>query len=352
MITLIEILTFQAENKISDLHLITGEVPCMRQSNGKINALNETPLTKSDIDELVNSFLSEEEKKKMETEQGIDFARDFDNLGRFRVNIYYEIRGIGLNIRLIESDLVDIEKMEIPHQILDVVNNRSGLLLITGPNNSGKTTILNSLVDYLNTERSLKIITFEDPIEYMHKRKKSIVSQRLMGSSMEANARQLKYVFRQDANVVCVGEIRDYQTMHTVMTLCEAGYFVIATLHSIGAVQAVERIVNLYPADKRDQIFSQISSELKAVLCQTLLQYKNENKLVPCREIFIPDDAVKRKLKEGQLQSVYTHMETTAQKGNILYDQYLLGLLKSGSITQETMMKSYHDRDFIESLLE
>ncbi len=273
-------------------------------------------------------------------------------MGRFRINLYHEVRGIGLNIRFIENNLVDIEKMEIPQQILDVVNNRSGLLLITGPNNSGKTTLLNSLVDYLNTERALKIVTFEDPIEYVHRRKKSIISQRQMENSMEANARQMKYVFRQDANVVCIGEIRDYQTMHAVMTLCEAGYFVIATLHSIGAVQAVERIVNLYPAEKREQIFSQVSSELKTVLCQTLLQYKNEKKLVPCREIFIPDDAVKRKLKEGDLQSVYTHMETTSQKGNILYDQYLLGLFQSGAITQETLMKSYHDRDFIQSLLD
>jgi len=300
---------------------------------------------------LIESLLSEEEIKNLKEEHGLDFVRDFNELGRFRINVYYEVRGIGLNIRLIENDLIDIHKMEVPEQILQVVNNRSGLFLITGPNNSGKTTLLNNLINYLNETRALKIITFEDPIEYVHKRKKSIVSQRKMENSMEANARQLKYVFRQDTNVVCVGEIRDYQTMHTVMTLCEAGYFVIATLHSIGAVQAVERIVNLYPADKRNQIFAQIASELKGVLCQTLVQYKDEDKLIPCREIFLPDDVVKFKIKEGNLHSVYTHMETTSQKGNILYDQYLLGLFQSGDITQETVMKSYHDKDFIQSLL-
>ena len=210
---------------------------------------------------------------------------------------------------------------------------------------------MNSLIDYLNENRAIKIITFEDPIEYIHKRKKSIISQRNIKESLESNAKQLKYVFRQDANVVCVGEIRDYQTMNAVMSMCEAGYFVMATLHTIGAVQGIERIVNLYPAAKRDQILSQLTTELRAILCQTLVQYQEKNELIPCREIFIPDDAIKHKIKGGDLLSIYGYMETTSQKGNILFDQYLIGLLNSGAITEETLLKNYHDKDLIHALL-
>lgn len=351
MITLKEILTFQAENQISDLHLITDEVPCMRQSNGKIKSLNDSPLTKEDIENLLKDLLTSEERENLDKVGGYDFAKEFYGLGRFRVNIYNEVRGIGFNIRFVDNSLIDIDKMEIPKPILEIVNNRTGLLLITGPNNSGKSTLMNSLVDYLNQTRELKIVMFEDPIEYIHHRKKSLVSQRLMGNNIQANAKQLKYVFRQDANVVCVGEIRDYESMHAVMTMCEAGYFVIATLHTVGAVQGIERIVNLYPADKRSQIFGQISMQLRAIISQTLLQYRDDNQLIPCREIFIPDDAVRKTIKAGDLHSIYNHMQTTGKKGNILFDQYLVGLFNQGSITEETLLKNFHDKDVMNALL-
>lgn len=351
MLTLKEILTFQAENTISDLHLITGEVPCMRQKNGKITALNDTPLSKEDVDLLLKELLNEDEFKEMKHNLGYDFAKEFFGLGRFRINIYYEVKGIGLNIRYIDESLIDYKKMEIPAPVLDIVNNRNGLLLITGPNNSGKSTLMNSIVDYLNETRELKIVMFEDPIEHVHHRKKSLISQRIMDTNLEANAKQLKYVFRQDTNIVCVGEIRDYQTMHTVMTMCEAGYFVIATLHTTGAVQGIERIVNLYPANKRSQIFGQIGVQLRSIVSQTLVQYKDENQLIPCREIFIPDDAVRKLIKSGDISSIYNHMQITGKKGNILFDQYLIGLFRQGSITEETLMKNYHDKDILMALL-
>lgn len=351
MLNLKEILTFQAENKISDLHLITDELPYMRQKKGKLAPLNEIPLTKNDINSLIKEMLSESEFRLFEEKKGYDFAKEFYGLGRFRVNLYSELRGIGINIRLVEEDLIDISKMEIPPHILEIINNRTGLFLITGPNNSGKTTLLNSFIDYLNSTRALKIITFEDPIEYIHKRKKSIVSQRLIEDSIESSAKQLKYVFRQDADVFCVGEIRDYQTMNTVMTMCEAGYFVMATLHTTGAVQGIERIVNLYPSDKKTQVFSQLSSELRGVISQTLVQYQDENQVIPCREIFIPDDAAKAKIKGGDLGAIYSHMETSSQKGNILFDQYLVGLYKKGLITKETLLKNYHNKDLMEAFI-
>lgn len=352
MITLKEILTFQAENRISDLHLITDELPYMREHKGKLSPLNETPLTKDDINSLINEMLSKEEINNLEKNRGYDFAREFDNLGRFRVNIFYEMRGLGLNIRLIDEKLIDIDKMEVPKTILDIINNRTGLFLITGPNNSGKTTLLNSFIDHLNATRQLKIITFEDPIEFVHKHKKSLISQRTIENSLEANAQQLKYVFRQDANVICIGEIRDYNTMNAVMTMCEAGYFVIATLHTTGAVQAMERIVNLYPADKKDQIFSQLAEELRGVLSQTLVQHQEENEVIPCREIFIPDDASKSKIKAGDLSAVYRYMETTSQKGNILFDQYLAGLYRQGVISKKTLLNNYHNKELMETLVE
>lgn len=347
-----DILGFQSKNKISDIHLISGETPCIRSKAGEILELDKKNISSAMIDLFLEEMLNQKELEKVQKKRTGNFAKNFEGIeGRFRINVFDERRGLGMNIRFISNNLPSIDELQITDGILDVINNRTGLFLITGPNNSGKTTLMNSLIDYINENRQLNIIMFEDPIEFIHKRKSSIVSQRVMKSEY-SQSEQLKEVFRQDADVVCVGEIRDYQTMETVLTMCESGYFVIATLHTIDAVQTVERIANMFPAERKRSLMMQLSEELKGVICQTLLQFKNEPRLIPCREIMIPDDAIKNIIRNSDTSRMYGYMETCPDSENITFDQYLIGLYKAGAITKNTLKKNIHRKGFAEALLD
>ncbi len=352
MVSIKEILAFQSKNKISDIHLITSETPCMRDKTGEIISLDKNELTAEELNQFLEEALEKEELKEIEKNNNGDFGKTIEGIpGRFRINVFKERRGVGMNIRYIPPELPSIKDLSVSNEIVNIINNRSGLLLITGPNNSGKTTLMNSLVDYLNETRKLNIIMFEDPIEYIHERKQSIISQCVIPKNFNDSARQLKSVFRQDADVVCVGEIRGFETMETVLTMCESGYFVIATLHTVDAVQSIERIINMFPPLKKRQLLMQLANELKGVLSQTLVQYKDEYQLIPCREIMLPDDAIKNLIRNGDIQEIYGQMEITTKIGNILFDKYLTKLYENELVSRDTVRQNYHSKSLIKTML-
>ena len=352
MDNILEILKFQSENGISDVHLTSYEKACMRDKTGDITEIGDKILSPNDIERFFDDILSKEEIKDVYKYNGGDFAKDIDGIdGRFRINVFKEHRGYGITIRYISHRVPDIDELDISDEIIEIVNNSTGLFLLTGPNNSGKTTMMNAIIDYLNSTRKLNIITFEDPIEYVHKKKKSLISQCIIPKDFHDSARQLKSVFRQDADVVCVGEIRGVETMETVLTMCESGYFVIATLHTIDAVQTIERILNMFSPEKKRQLLLQLSNQLKGVVCQTLVQYKEEYSQIPCREIMIPDDAISHLIRTGNIQRIYSRIETTSDQGNILFDQYLVDLFEEGMITEKTLKENYHSKSFVKAVL-
>lgn len=351
MFSLQEIFQYQRQNEISDIHLVTGEFPLARNHKGEVVPFSETVLTKEILDSFVKELTNAEEQQYLAEFGNLDKAVETPEIGRFRVNIFTERRGIGMNFRIIPKESLDVNVLEIPAEVRQTVLGRAGLVLVSGPNNSGKTTILNSFVKLINEQKKVKIITFEDPIEYIHERKSSLISQHEIKSEHKTRLRSdLKSVFRQDANVVCLGEIRDADMLNIALEMCETGYLVMGTIHGVDTVQTLERIANLLPADNRTQLYKQLAAQLKLVLCQYLLPGV-DGKLVRCREILMMNDGTKNLIAHGEFEDLYSQIETNSKQGSILFDQSLIALYRSGKITDNTLYEYAHDLSYINKML-
>lgn len=350
MITLKELIEYQKQNKISDLHFIEGEVPLARNHVGKMKALSDDPLTKEYMDSFIHEICTEEQKQQFIQFKTLDLAKELYDFGRFRINLFHERRGRGMNIRIIHDNLLDVHALDIPEKVLEKVRKRSGLILISGPNNAGKTTMLNALIDLINIEEEVNIITFEDPIEYVHKRKKSVVSQReITKEAREMLKDDLKSVFRQDADVICVGEIRDFEMMSAVIEMCETGYLVMGTIHATNVEQTVDRVINLMSDLDRKMFCKQLADQLKVILCQYLVP-GTVKRLVPIREILILDDAMRHVIQSGDLNALPNQMEISGAKGNILFDHYLIGLYEHGLISADIVKRYAQSNDTVRAV--
>lgn len=305
-----ELLKLMVEKKASDLHITVGLSPRLR-IDGILVALNELPpLTPEETQELAYSILTEQQKNKFEEEKELDASIGVKNLGRFRINIYKQRGSIGMAARLIPFEIPSIEELGLPEVAKIFADKPSGLILITGATGSGKSTTLASMIEYINAKRSCHIVSIEDPIEYLHKHKKSTINQRELGTDTSSFKEAIKHVFRQDPNIVLIGELRDLETVRGALTLAETGHLIFGTLHSIDAVHAINRIIDVFPAHQQQQIRMQLSMVLIGVIVQQLIPRKDQKGRVLAVEVMTVIPAIQNLIRENNIHQIYSLIQT------------------------------------------
>ncbi|MFH1661680.1 MAG: PilT/PilU family type 4a pilus ATPase [Candidatus Falkowbacteria bacterium] len=329
-----ELFKIAVEKKASDLHLVVGLSPILRIDGELVYIKNEKELTNKDIEQMAFSIIDEKQQIKLTESRELDFGFEITDKTRFRINVYYEKNNIGLVARVINNKMPTLEDIEMPKVTYDLLNLNQGLILVTGPTGCGKSTTLAAMINYLNTNRSARIVTLEDPIEYLFKSDKSVVTQRQLGSDILSFASGLKHVLRQDPNIVMVGEMRDLDTVAATITLAETGHLVLATLHTYSAAQTIDRIIDIFPPHQQNQVRMQLSMTLASVISQRLLP-KLKGGRVASREILINTSAVANLIRENKIAQIKTVIETSAKEGMTSIDQDLKRLYKDKIISKE-----------------
>lgn len=329
-------LTAMNENRASDLYLTVGHAPVIRVDDNLQN-LSEEALTIDDINDIIHSILTTKQKREFEMNWELNSSLDMGKHGRFRVNIMKQRQCPGLVIRRIVSKIPAIKDLRLPPILEELATKKRGLILLTGMTGSGKSTTLASMLDYRNQNMSGHILTIEDPIEYYHDHKKSVVTQREVGVDTESFGTALQNALRQRPDVILIGEIRSRKVMEQALTIAETGHLCLATLHTNNAYQAIERIVNFFPEDQHGQIRLNLSMNLQAIVSQRLLP-STQGGLVPAMEIMLNEALIRELIMKGQYEKITDVMEQNNPKGMCTFDQSLLALLEAGLISEETVI--------------
>lgn len=324
----------------SDLLLLGGYVPSIRIDGDLVNAEGLTALTGPDLEKILKDSITEKRFKEWKEKKELDFATGIGETARFRVNLYFQRSLPAAAIRRIPFEIPDPEAMGLPTRIFqELIKRPHGLILVTGPTGSGKSTTLATMINMLNQMKPYHIITIEDPIEYLHTPKRSVFSQREIGEDTADFNIALKYVLRQNPNVVLIGEMRDWETMQSAITVAETGHLVFATLHTNNAVQTVDRIIDVFPAHQQNQVRSQLAAILEAVISQQLLK-KNGGGRVPGLEILLPNTAIRNLIREGKTHQLYSQMQVgQSESGMQTMTQSLAKLVSQNLITPELAME-------------
>jgi len=320
----------------SDLHLVGGEFPMLRVE-GELKELADKKLDDKELETAIMELLSKEQLAKYRENLELDFGYEVDGT-RFRVNLHQQAERIGMAARLIPVEIPSPKDLRFEEPLLGVTNFLDGLVLVTGPTGSGKSTTIASIIEEINKNRKAHIVTVEDPIEFMFKDKKSLIEQREVGIDTKSFAQALKYVLRQDPNIIYVGEMRDPETIATALTAAETGHLVLSTLHTPSAAEAVERIVDVFEGTKQKQILIQLSSVLRMVVAQQLLPSKDGGR-VPAREILVNTPAAANLIRENKIDQLKTVIQTGAKEGMITMENSVKQLLKEGWIDEDTADK-------------
>lgn len=316
----------------SDLHIRSNAVPYIR-IGGNLLPLNNEILSFDEVKEFAFSLMSEEQKKIFEAKKECDLGYDFNEEARLRFNIFQQKGVINIAIRFIPKIIPEKEKLGLPEVIYKLAENRRGLLLVTGPAGSGKSTTLASIVDHINSTRNAHIITIEDPIEFVHKEKKSIIAQRELGIDTITFPDALRHIVRQNPDVILIGEIRDLETMQSALTAAQLGHFVLSTLHTIDAVQTIHRVIDLFPPYQQEQVRIQLADTLRGVISQRLVPLKEGNGLIPATEILVVTPAVKKCIEERNFSDIINNMKQGQYYGMQTFNQSLLNLYQTGKIS-------------------
>ncbi|QQR91836.1 MAG: type IV pilus twitching motility protein PilT [Myxococcales bacterium] len=333
-----QLLRVMVERGGSDLHVTTGSPPQVR-IDGSLIPLRTPPLGQIETKQLCYSILSEEQKVKFEKNNELDLSFGVKNLARFRANIFMQRGAVAGAFRIIPYKIQSFEDLGLPLVIAGMAQLPRGLVLITGPTGSGKSTTLAAIIDKINRESRKHIVTIEDPIEYVHPHKSCLVNQREIGRDTWSFTAALKSILRQDPDVVLVGEMRDLETIEAAMTISETGHLVFATLHTNGAVQSINRIIDAFPAHQQPQIRAQLSFVLQGVVSQTLLPLASGNGRVPALEIMIPNPAIRNLIREDKVHQIYSSMQVgQGTSGMQTLNQSLLSLFTTGKITHDEAM--------------
>ncbi len=338
------------ESKASDLHITVGYPPVIR-INGEIKKLGEERLMPKDNYELVKQTLDEEKMLKLNEIGEIDTSISIAGLGRFRVNAYKQRGTYGMAIRSVGLKIPTIDDLGFPQVIKDLSRKKRGLILVTGPTGSGKSTTLASMINSINNERSCHILTLEDPIEYLHRHNKSIVNQREIGSDSKSFSNALRASLRQDPDVILVGEMRDLETIGIAITAAETGHLVLSTLHTLGAAKTIDRIIDVFPPHQQQQIKVQLSSVLEGVVSQQLLPKADGNGRIAALEIMVTTSAIKNLIREGKTHQIQTAIQTGSKFNMQTMDNSLIDLCRRGIITKESTLNSAIDRDMVRRYL-
>jgi twitching motility protein PilT len=330
-----EVLTRMVEVRASDVHLTPGFSPAIRV-RGQISPMDDyPPLSPQETREIVYSILNNDQRKRFENEQQLDFAYAIPGVARFRVNCYFQRGAISAAFRHIPQDIKTVQELGLPSILEDLTRKPRGFVLVTGPTGSGKTTSLAAMIDLINSEREDHILTIEDPIEFMHRHQKCIVNQREVGSDAPSFAKALKAALRQDPDVILVGEMRDLETIATALTAAETGHLVFATLHTQSTAQTVDRIIDVFPAEQQGQVRMQLSIALQGVVTQQLLPTADGAGRVCACEVLVPTPAVRNLIREGKTHQIYSAIQTSGSTGMQTMDAHLAQLVRQGKITRQ-----------------
>lgn len=323
----------------SDLHLTTGIPPSVRV-HGSIVALDEFPIMNgSEIRRMVYGILAQKQREKFEAELELDTSHSIPGVGRFRVNVFFQRDSMGAVMRVIPFEVVPFAQLGLPAAVADFSKVPRGLVLVTGPTGSGKSTSLASLVDLINIERRVHIMTVEDPIEFLHAHKTAIINQREVGEDTQSFSKALKHVLRQDPDVILVGEMRDLETISTALTAAETGHLVFATLHTQDAPQSVDRIIDVFPSHQQQQIRVQLAAALQGVVTQQLVPtVAGTGRVVAC-EVLVVTAAVRNLIREGKTHQIYSSMQAGGRYGMQTMDQSLADLVKAGKVSLDAAIE-------------
>ncbi len=350
MFVLNDLLNLVTDCDASDLHLTVGTPPMLRV-DGELLATDLDVLTPMDTRSLVYNMLTADQQRSFERDRELDMSYSIHGFGRFRVNVYRQRCAVAAAFRLIPSIIPSIDELGLSPVVKEFAKLTRGLVLVTGPTGSGKSTTLAALVDLINETRRCHIMTIEDPIEYVHGHKKSMVNQREVHVDTHSFAAALKHVLREDPDVILVGEMRDFETMETALTLAETGHLVLGTLHTTDAAQAINRLVDSFPPHQQEQARTQISFVLRAVVAQQLLQSSTGRGRVVAEEILVATPAVQNIIRENRVQQLYTAMQTGQQLGMTTFEQTLASLYQRGAITYEDAICSTTRPDELSRML-
>jgi len=335
----------------SDLHVAVGSHPVIRL-NGSLGRLDQFPrLLADDTQRLLYRILSTEQQKNLEINRQIDVSYSIPGLARFRVNVYFQRESLGGAFRMIPAELKTLEDLGLPTQLHELSKKPRGLVLVTGPTGSGKSTTLAAVVDEINRTRDDHIMTIEDPIEFLHRHKRCIVNQREIGPDAVSFADALRGALRQDPDVILLGEMRDLETISTAITAAETGHLVFATLHTQDAPSTIDRLIDVFPAAQQEQIRVQLAATLQGIVTQTLLPTVDGKGRVAALEILLPDDAVRNLIRQAKVEQIYSVMQTNTSRGMQTLEQALVDLVTRGIITQEIAMSRSSRPDQLLGLL-
>ncbi len=324
-----------AHRQASDLHLTAGAHPMIREK-GRVSPMEGFPkLTAQQTREVVYGILSEDQRKRFETARQLDFAYAIPNVARFRVNCYLQRGSVAAAFRLVPQGIPALDDLGVPPVLREFTRKPRGFVLVTGPTGSGKSTTLAAMIDVINREREDHILTIEDPIEFLHQHKRSIVNQREIGSDADSFGLGLRAALRQDPDVILVGEMRDMETVSTALTAAETGHLVFATLHTQSTAQTVDRIIDVFPPEQQAQVRTQLSVALQGVVTQQLLPTADgQGRVVAC-EVLVPNPAVRNLIRESKTHQIYSAIQTAGSIGMQTMDADLVRLVRAGKITPE-----------------
>ena len=338
MANLHQLLKAMIEKGASDLHITTNAPPQLR-IDGRLHALKLPPLSPPETKQLCYSILTDNQKHRFEENNELDLSFGVRGLARFRANIFMQRGAVSGAFRAIPFKINTIEELGLPRVVQTLAQKPRGLVLVTGPTGSGKSTTLASIIDKINTERNEHIVTIEDPIEYLHHHKGCVVNQREVGADTHSFKNALKYILRQDPDVVLIGELRDLETIEAALTVAETGHLAFATLHTNSAVQTINRIVDVFPPYQQAQIRQQLSFVLEGICCQTLLPRANGPGRVMAIEVMVPNAAIRNLIREDKIHQVYSAMQTGQEKyGMQTFNQSLASLYFSKQISLQTAL--------------
>jgi twitching motility protein PilT len=333
-----QLFKLMVDSKASDLHITSGSSPALRV-HGEIIKVKTASLTGEDTRRLIYQILSEDQKNEFEKKLELDFSFGIKGLARFRANIFNSKGAVAAVFRIIPTVIPDFKSLNLPNVLLKMCDVTNGLVLVTGPTGSGKSTTMASLLDYLNQNEAGHIITLEDPVEFVHAHRSCLVNQREIGTDTLSFSSALKSLLRQDPDIVLVGELRDVETIEAALTIAETGHLVFGTLHTNSCVQTINRIINVFSADQQIQIRTLLSFVLQGIVSQQLIAKSFEKGRVAAMEIMVPNNAIRNLIREDKLHQVYSQMQIGQDKsGMITMNQSLKKLVDTGNISAEVAM--------------
>ncbi|MFQ6332925.1 type IV pilus twitching motility protein PilT [Methylophilus sp. 3sh_L] len=341
-----DLLAFSVKNKASDLHLSAG-LPPMIRVHGDVRKINLPAMDHAEVHNMLYDIMNDSQRKVYEEKLECDFSFEISDLARFRVNAFNHQRGAGAVFRTIPSKVLTLEELNAPRVFKDLADTPRGIVLVTGPTGSGKSTTLAAMIDYINESQMSHILTVEDPIEFVHTSKKSLINQREVGPHTMSFENALRSALREDPDVILVGEMRDLETIRLALTAAETGHLVFGTLHTSSAAKTIDRVVDVFPAAEKEMVRSMLSESLRAVISQTLCKTKDEQGRVAAHEIMIGTPAIRNLIRENKIAQMYSAIQTGQSVGMQTLDQNLQDLVRRNVISADEARTKAANRDGI-----